>query len=80
MSGWLEPVSTLAPPQGAGFNDEPRRLFDELGTISLVDVMLPTRKGVDIRKRYSSVTKDRAQFESVEELYFELKAKYENEQ
>ena len=37
--------------QGAGLGDEPRRIFDELGTISLVDVILPTRKGVDIRRR-----------------------------
>ncbi len=36
---------------GAGLGDEPRRIFDELGTISLVDVILPTRKGVDIRRR-----------------------------
>ena len=32
--------------QGAGLGDEPRRIFDELGTISLA-----TRKGVDIRRR-----------------------------
>ncbi len=37
--------------RGAGLGDEPRRIFDELGTISLVDVILPTRKGVDIRRR-----------------------------
>ncbi len=37
--------------QGAGLGDEPRRIFDELGTISLVDVILPTRKGVNIRRR-----------------------------
>lgn len=37
--------------QEAGLGDEPRRIFDELGTISLVDVILPTRKGVDIRRR-----------------------------
>jgi transposase len=37
--------------QSAGLGDEPRRLFDELGTISLVDVILPTREGVDIRRR-----------------------------
>lgn len=30
-------------PGSAGLGDEPRRLFDELGTISLVDVILPTR-------------------------------------
>lgn len=37
--------------QAAGLGDEPRRIFDELGTISLVDVILPTRKRVDIRRR-----------------------------
>jgi transposase len=31
--------------------DEPRQIFDELGKISLVDVVLPTRKGVEIRRR-----------------------------
>ena len=31
--------------------DEPRRIFDELGKISLVDVVLPTRNGVEIRRR-----------------------------
>mgnify|MGYP006292969641 CR=1 FL=1 len=35
----------------AGLGDEPRRVFDELGKISLVDVVLPTKKGVDIRRR-----------------------------
>jgi len=31
--------------------DEPRRVFDELSRIKLVDVILPTRNGVEIRKR-----------------------------
>ncbi len=35
----------------AGLGDEPRRIFDELGTISLVDVILPTRNGPSIRRR-----------------------------
>ena len=35
----------------AGLGDEPRRIFEELGTINLVDVVLPTRKGVNIRRR-----------------------------
>lgn len=34
-----------------GLGDEPRRIFDELGKISLVDVVLPTRKGPEIRRR-----------------------------
>lgn len=37
--------------RSAGLGDEPRRIFDELGTISLVDVILPTRQGVEIRRR-----------------------------
>lgn len=35
----------------AGLGNEPRRIFDEIGKISLVDVVLPTRKGVSIRRR-----------------------------
>ncbi len=36
---------------GAGLGDEPRRMFDELARIKLVDVLLPTRTGPVIRKR-----------------------------
>lgn len=36
---------------GAGLGDEPRRVFDEISKISLVDVVLPTKKGVNIRRR-----------------------------
>jgi len=35
----------------AGLGQEPRRVFDELGKIQLVDVILPTRQGTEIRKR-----------------------------
>jgi hypothetical protein len=35
----------------AGLGDEPRRALDELKHIRLVDVVLPTRQGIDIRKR-----------------------------
>jgi transposase len=35
----------------AGLGDEPRRVFEELGEIELVDVVLPTRQGVEIRRR-----------------------------
>ena len=35
----------------AGLGDEPRRMFDELARIKLVDVLLPTRAGTVIRKR-----------------------------
>ena len=38
--------------RAAGLGDEPRRIFDELGKISLVDVVLPTRqKNIEIRRR-----------------------------
>ena len=37
--------------QRAGLGDEPRRILTELGEIRLVDVVLPTRDGVEIRKR-----------------------------
>ena len=38
--------------QAAGLGDEPRRIFEELGKISLVDVVFPTRqKKVEIRRR-----------------------------
>lgn len=37
--------------RAAGLGDEPRRIFEELGKISLVDVILPTRMGVHIRRR-----------------------------
>ena len=35
----------------AGLGHEPRRVFEELGNIRLVDVVLPTRQGTEIRKR-----------------------------
>lgn len=37
--------------KAGGLGDEPRRIFDELGKISLVDVVLPTRTGPEIRRR-----------------------------
>jgi len=37
--------------KSAGLGDEPRRILEELGKISLVDVVLPTRNGVEIRRR-----------------------------
>ncbi len=37
--------------QRAGLGDEPRKIFAELQQISLVDVLLPTRAGISIRKR-----------------------------
>ena len=35
----------------AHLGHEPRRVFEELGKIQLVEVVLPTRQGVEIRKR-----------------------------
>lgn len=35
----------------AGLGDEPRRVLDELAEIRVVDVVLPTREGVEIRQR-----------------------------
>jgi transposase len=35
----------------AELGDEPRKVFDEISQIALVDVVLPTRGGVSIRKR-----------------------------
>jgi len=35
----------------AGLGDEPRRVLDELSRIKLVDVVLPTRDGTEIRRR-----------------------------
>lgn len=35
----------------AGLGDEPRKILDELKQIGLVDVVLPTKNGVEIRKR-----------------------------
>jgi transposase len=37
--------------KAAGLGDEPRRIFEELGKISLVDVVLPTRDGPENRRR-----------------------------
>ena len=37
--------------KASGLGDEPRRVLDELSKISLVEVVLPTSSGVEIRKR-----------------------------
>ena len=37
--------------QRAGLGNEPRKVFQELAEVTLVDVLLPTRSGVTIRKR-----------------------------
>ncbi len=35
----------------AGLGDEPRRVFDELGELRMMDVILPTSEGIEIRRR-----------------------------
>lgn len=35
----------------AGLGEDPRKIIDEIAQIKVVDVVLPTRQGVDIRKR-----------------------------
>jgi transposase len=37
--------------KAAGLGDEPRRTLDELTKINMMDVILPTRSGVEIRRR-----------------------------
>jgi len=37
--------------KAAGIGNEPRRVFEELSKIKVVDVVMPTRKGIEIRKR-----------------------------
>ena len=37
--------------QQAGLGHEPRRVFEEIGRVQLVDVVLPTRQGTEIRRR-----------------------------
>jgi hypothetical protein len=37
--------------QKAGLGDEPRRLFDEISRIKMIDVVLPSRSGTEIRRR-----------------------------
>lgn len=45
----------------AGLGDEPRKVFDEIAEIKVVDVILPTKTGIEIRKScVSSPTKPQA--------------------
>jgi hypothetical protein len=37
--------------QKAGLGDEPRRILDEIAKIKMVDMVLPTRIGTEIRRR-----------------------------
>jgi hypothetical protein len=45
----------------AGLGDEPRRVLNELAEIRLVDVVLPTREGIEIRQRCVSRPTDHQQ-------------------
>lgn len=45
----------------AGLGDEPRRVLSELGEIGLMDVVLPTRAGTEIRTRCISKPSDHQQ-------------------
>jgi transposase len=47
--------------QQAGLGSEPRRVLDELGDLRMMDVILPTRGGVEIRKRCISKPTDHQQ-------------------
>jgi hypothetical protein len=39
----------------AGLGESPRKLLDEMAAIQMVDVDLPTRTGIEIRKRCVSL-------------------------
>jgi transposase len=47
--------------QQAGLGNEPRRVLAELGDLRMMDVVLPTRSGIDIRKRCLSKPTDHQQ-------------------
>ncbi len=47
--------------QQAGLGNEPRRILGELGGLEIMDVVLPTRSGIDIRKRCISKPTDHQQ-------------------
>ncbi|MDA1052930.1 MAG: hypothetical protein O3C40_20960, partial [Planctomycetota bacterium] len=42
----------------AGLGSEPRRILDELSELRMMDIVLPTRDGIDIRKRCLSKPTD----------------------
>jgi transposase len=45
----------------AGLGNEPRRVLDELAELRMMDVILPTRSGIEIRKRCLSKPNDHQQ-------------------
>jgi transposase len=47
--------------QQAGLGNEPRRILKELGDLEIMDVVLPTRSGIDIRRRCLSKPTDHQQ-------------------
>jgi hypothetical protein len=47
--------------QKAGLDNEPRRVLEELDNLRMMDVILPTRSGIDIRKRCLSKPTDHQQ-------------------
>jgi transposase len=47
--------------QQAGLGNEPRRILKELGDLETMDVVMPTRGGIDIRKRCISKPTDHQQ-------------------
>ncbi len=47
--------------QQAGIGDEPRRILEELSDLRMMDVILPTHSGIDIRKRCLSRPTDHQQ-------------------
>ena len=47
--------------QQAGLGNEPRRVLAELADLRMMDVVLPTRSGIDIRKRCLSTPTDHQQ-------------------
>jgi len=45
----------------AGLGSEPRRVLDELSELRMLDVILPTRTGIEIRKRCVTKPSDHQQ-------------------
>jgi transposase len=60
--------------QAAGLGDEPRRVLAELSEVRLVDVILPTREGIDIRQRCITRPSEHQQI-LLDHLGFRLPAK-----
>ena len=47
--------------ENAGLGNEPRRVLSELIELQLMDVVLPTREGIEIRRRRISTPSDHQQ-------------------